>query len=91
MGYIAAQTQRLQLSTGSTLITTNDPVKIASVRPVSGDSRDVSFARTFADVAPGQPLLYEDSARRLSLAVNHGDASAWLPAGVDDEVWITPG
>jgi S-adenosyl-L-methionine hydrolase (adenosine-forming) len=65
--------------------------RTASVRPAGGDPRDVSFARTFADVAPGQPLLYEDSARRLSLAVNHGDASAWLPAGVDDEVWITPG
>src|SRR3989442_1378688 len=39
LGYIAAQTQRLQLSTGSTLITTNDPVKIASVRPVAGSPR----------------------------------------------------
>ncbi len=51
----------------------------------------MTYARTFADVARGQPLLYEDSSRRLSLAVSHGDASAWLPAGVDDELWITPG
>src|SRR3982751_3122588 len=29
LAYIAAQTERLQLSTATTLITTNDPVKIA--------------------------------------------------------------
>src|SRR4051795_13733229 len=29
LGFIAAQTERLQLSTATTLITTNDPVKIA--------------------------------------------------------------
>src|SRR5690625_218069 len=29
LGYIAAQTERLVLSTATTLITTNDPVKIA--------------------------------------------------------------
>ena len=29
LGYIAAKTERLQLSTATTLITTNDPVKIA--------------------------------------------------------------
>src|SRR6188472_3302899 len=29
LAYIAGQTQRLQLSTATTLITTNDPVKIA--------------------------------------------------------------
>jgi hypothetical protein len=64
--------------------------RAAGVRTAGGDRRDVTYARTFADVAPGQPLLYEDSSRRLSLGVNHGDASAWLRAEVDDEVWITP-
>src|SRR4029450_9843443 len=29
LGYIAAKTEKLQLSTSTTLITTNDPVKIA--------------------------------------------------------------
>jgi alkanesulfonate monooxygenase SsuD/methylene tetrahydromethanopterin reductase-like flavin-dependent oxidoreductase (luciferase family) len=29
MGYVAAKTERLILSTATTLITTNDPVKIA--------------------------------------------------------------
>src|SRR5215211_5159395 len=29
LGYIAGQTEKLQLSTSTTLITTNDPVKIA--------------------------------------------------------------
>src|SRR4051794_18573992 len=33
LGYIAAQTQRLILSTSTTLITTNDPVKIAWQSP----------------------------------------------------------
>jgi S-adenosyl-L-methionine hydrolase (adenosine-forming) len=65
--------------------------RAAGVKPAAGEARDVTYARTFADVAPGQPLLYQDSSRRLSLAVNHGDASAWLPAKIDDEVWITPG
>jgi S-adenosyl-L-methionine hydrolase (adenosine-forming) len=65
--------------------------RAATVQLRDGEPRGVTYARTFADVAPGEPLLYEDSARRLSLAVNHGDASAWLPAGVDDELWIRPG
>jgi S-adenosylmethionine hydrolase len=63
----------------------------AAVNTTGGDRREVAYARTFSDVAPGDPLLYEDAARRLSLAVNHGDASTWLPAGVDDEIWIRPG
>jgi S-adenosylmethionine hydrolase len=65
--------------------------RAASVQTAGGETRVVPYVRTFADVAPGEPLLYQDSARRLSLAVNHGDASAWLPAGLDDELWIRPG
>jgi hypothetical protein len=62
----------------------------ATVQRRGDDPRALTYARTFADVAPGQPLLYEDSARRLSVAVNHGDASGWLPAAIDDELWIRP-
>ncbi len=46
------------------------------------------YARTFADVAAGEMLVYEDSFRRLSLAVSHGDAAARLGLAVDDELRI---
>jgi S-adenosylmethionine hydrolase len=35
----------------------------------------VTLARTFADVAPGEPLLFVDSAGRLALAVRDGSAA----------------
>jgi alkanesulfonate monooxygenase SsuD/methylene tetrahydromethanopterin reductase-like flavin-dependent oxidoreductase (luciferase family) len=44
LGYIAAKTDRLMLSTATTLITTNDPVKIAedtrcsSISPAAGST-----------------------------------------------------
>ncbi|SEH11294.1 SAM hydrolase/SAM-dependent halogenase family protein [Thermoleophilum album] len=46
------------------------------------------FVRTFADVAPGEPLLYEDSWRMLALAVNRGDARREFGLEVDAEVVI---
>ena len=39
MGYVAAQTERIILSTATTLITTNDPVKIAEDYATSSTSR----------------------------------------------------
>ncbi|MGI9184030.1 MAG: SAM hydrolase/SAM-dependent halogenase family protein [Solirubrobacteraceae bacterium] len=48
------------------------------------------YARTFADVARGELLLYEDAARRLSVAVSHGDAAQRLGVGIDDELRIRP-
>jgi len=48
------------------------------------------YVRTFADVEPDQLLLYEDAARRLSVAVSHGDAARRLGLQVDDELWIKP-
>lgn len=56
----------------------------------SGGLEEAQFARTFADVGPGQLLIYEDAYRRLALAVSHGDAAARLGLAVDDEVRITP-
>jgi S-adenosylmethionine hydrolase len=44
------------------------------------------FARTFADVARGAALLYEDSSRALAIAVNSGDAVAELGLGPGVEV-----
>ena len=47
-----------------------------------------NYVRTFADVAPGDLLVYEDAYRRLSVAVSHGNAAARLGAGVGDELRI---
>ena len=60
----------------------------ATVQPAGRAAYDLTYVRTFADVAPGEPLLYEDAARRLSVAVNHGDAAEWLGVGVNDELWL---
>jgi hypothetical protein len=57
----------------------------------SGGERFLAtVAQTFADVRPGDILVYEDSYRALSVAINRGDAAATLQLGPDSEVWITP-
>lgn len=56
----------------------------------AGDRHTCTFVRTFADVAPGELLLYEDAYRRLALAVSHGDAARRLGARTDDELRINP-
>ncbi|MEA2179391.1 MAG: hypothetical protein QOG77_2688, partial [Solirubrobacteraceae bacterium] len=48
--------------------------------------REATFVRTFADVAAGELLLYEDAGRRLALAVSSGDAAAELGLEAGDEV-----
>jgi S-adenosylmethionine hydrolase len=58
---------------------------------VGGDVRhEAHYALTFADVAPGELLLYEDSNRRLALAISRGNAAATLGIAVDDELRIAP-
>jgi S-adenosylmethionine hydrolase len=47
-------------------------------------------ARTFADVAAGALLLYEDAGGALALAVNGGDAAALLGVRPGDEVRLEP-
>jgi S-adenosylmethionine hydrolase len=59
-------------------------------RPLTVRDRDATFARTFADVAPGALLLYEDPSRRLSLAVNGGDAAVELGLAPGDSVRLAP-
>jgi S-adenosyl-L-methionine hydrolase (adenosine-forming) len=49
-----------------------------------------NVASTFADVRPGDILVYEDSYRALSIAINRGDAAATMHVGPDAEVRITP-
>jgi S-adenosylmethionine hydrolase len=46
------------------------------------------FARTFADVARGALLLYEDAGGSLAVAINGGDAAALLGAGRGDELRV---
>ncbi len=46
------------------------------------------FARTFADVARGGLLLYEDAGGSLAVAVNGGDAAALLGARRGDELRV---
>jgi len=53
--------------------------------------RPARYATTFADVPPGELLLYEDGYRVLSLAVNRGSALAALGLARDDEILIAPG
>lgn len=56
-----------------------------------GDERYLAtFAQTFADVRPGELLLYEDSYRTLAIALNRGDAAATLQIGTDAEIRLRP-
>ena len=57
---------------------------------IGGRSVDAVFARAFADVAPGEVLLYEDASRTLAIAVNTGDAAEELLLRAGDEVRIVP-
>jgi S-adenosylmethionine hydrolase len=57
---------------------------------VGGRTAPATFAGTFADVAAGELLLYEDASRVLALAVNRGDAAAALGLSADDEVRLRP-
>ena len=57
----------------------------------SGDERFLAtFAQTFADVKPGEVIVYEDAYRSLSIAINRGDAAATLQLGPDSEVLLVP-
>ncbi len=46
------------------------------------------YAVTFADVRPGEILVYEDAYRTLAVAVNRGSAAAMLDVDPDDELRI---
>ena len=54
----------------------------------AGRSERAVHVRTFADAGAGELILYEDSYRRLSVAVNQGDAAARLDLALDDELRI---
>ena len=61
---------------------------VLEVTTASGRSERARHVRTFADAGAGELILYEDSYRRLSVAVNQGDAAARLDLAVDDELRI---
>jgi hypothetical protein len=46
-------------------------------------------ARTFADVRPGDIVLYEDAYRNIALAINSGDAAHMFSARVGQEVLLS--
>ena len=48
------------------------------------------WARTFADVAPADVLLFEDSSGALALAVSGGDAAGLMNLSPDGEVRLRP-
>ena len=55
-----------------------------------GASTAASRARTFADVADGEMIVYADSSGRLALAINLGSAAEALGVGPGDEVVLRP-
>jgi S-adenosylmethionine hydrolase len=56
--------------------------------PVTVNEVPAHYASTFADVGPGELLLYQDAYRTLALAVNRGSAADFLGLGLDDELRI---
>lgn len=73
LAYIAAQTERLIMSTATTLITTNDPVKIAEdfamLQHVSGGRADLMLGR--GNTGPVYPWFGQDIRQGLPLAIEH--------------------
>ena len=73
LGWIAARTEKLQLSTATTLITTNDPVKIAedyaTLQHLSGGRVDLMLGR--GNTGPVYPWFGKDAREGLPLAVEN--------------------
>ena len=75
LGYLAARTNRLVFSTSTTLITTNDPVKIAEdfsvLQHLSGGRVDVMLGR--GNTGPVYPWFGEDIRQAVPLTVEKYD------------------
>ncbi|MER7116405.1 LLM class flavin-dependent oxidoreductase [Saccharomonospora azurea] len=73
LGYIAARTERLILSTSTTLITTNDPVKIAEdfamLQHIADGRVDVMMGR--GNTPPVYPWFGQDIRQGIPLAVEN--------------------
>ena len=59
-------------------------------RPMLVGGVPAIYASTFADVAPGELLVYEDAYRTLALAVNRGSAAERLGLELDAEIRLRP-
>ncbi len=63
----------------------------SAVEIVAGGERYLAtYAQTFADVRPGELIVYEDAYRALALAINRGDAAGTLALAPDAEVRLRP-
>jgi putative FMN-dependent luciferase-like monooxygenase len=73
LAYIAAQTEKLILSTSTTLITTNDPVKIAEdyamLQHLSGGRMDLMLGR--GNTGPVYPWFGQDIRQGVPLAIEN--------------------
>src|SRR5258705_7749873 len=73
LGYIPARTERLMLSTATTLITTNDPVKIAEdyamLQHLAGGRVDLMMGR--GNMGPVYPWFGQDIRNGIPLAYEH--------------------
>jgi S-adenosylmethionine hydrolase len=67
-------------------ITLGSTVEIES----AGERYLATYAQTFADVRPGELIVYEDAYRTLAVAINRGDAAATLALRPDAEVRLRP-
>jgi S-adenosyl-L-methionine hydrolase (adenosine-forming) len=72
--------------TAGTGITLGGTVEIV----VAGERYIATYAQTFADVRPGELIVYEDAYRTLAVAINRGDAAGTLGLQPDAEVWLRP-
>lgn len=59
-------------------------------RALTVNDQPATYGLTFADVAPGALLVYEDAYRTLALAINRGSARDVLGVALDDELRIAP-
>jgi S-adenosylmethionine hydrolase len=57
---------------------------------VSGERYLATYAQTFADVRPGELIVYEDAYRTLAVAINRGDAAGTLGLSPDAEARLRP-
>ncbi|MBM7369361.1 CE1758 family FMN-dependent luciferase-like monooxygenase [Gordonia hydrophobica] len=73
LGWIAAKTEKLQLTTATTLITTNDPVKIAEdfamLQHLSGGRVDLTLGR--GNTGPVYPWFGKDIRQGIPLAIEN--------------------
>ncbi|MGB3698071.1 MAG: LLM class flavin-dependent oxidoreductase [Gordonia sp. (in: high G+C Gram-positive bacteria)] len=89
LGWIAAKTQKLRLSTATTLITTNDPVKIAEdfamLQHLSNGRVDITLGR--GNTGPVYPWFGKDIRQGIPLAVEnyHLLRRLWREKNIDWE------